>query len=578
MYHDRRFGVLTGDVLVGREQIAVVPMKVLVEMVEDFFGSRFADKRRTDKKQATNNPVVAEDEVKTIDEVFSRMDSSEDKDKFAAVFNGSLKYHDGDHSAADFYLCAVFARFTHDAEKIKSFWAQSKLSSRDKFSRPDYVERTISKAIECDQEQRLRSDKKEDVSHSRLWFEDNLFMVDTTLYSFTPSLQRVKLGLADFGARYQSDLQPVIAGIVAQGRRFGEGYSFERLSTIDVERPFVEFHPEGVRVYYPLRQSNTCAIENTLNLFGYLFREHLDFFLDWLAIYVYRNHLRLPQIILTGKRGTGKNTIMNFIAHFFPDILSDIQRDLPSDFNDYCLKKFVGIDEFSGNDKKLYDLLKHYQGSETFSVNPKGEPRFKTRNNLSIIVASNDPHPIYCEPSELPDSEHRNPWFALDLDHVSPDQFPLTPAQVKEVIDGSPNFAREVLLPRYRKLEDGGVIAQKLRWTVPCPITLDLKIMFEESVSELRYFSGCVLLAILKARPGEVAITEGMVSEVIDQKTIDNPQRFGVRSVINSLKGSGKIAKGRTARTRTTKGNGYKILQFPNLDEDEEQDFSPLPS
>lgn len=396
------------------------------------------------------------------------------------------------------------------------------------------------------------------------WFDEHLHAVNTTLFSFNQNLQRVQLGLPHFGVRYQSDLTPYFDRVFAAGRQFGENFRYEILSTIDTDRPLVRFNNEGVCVYHPLSTSSVCEVESTLRLFEFLFQKNIEFFLNWLAVYVCRNHVLLPHIVLTGERGIGKGTVMDFVSRLFPPILSDVMRTLPTDFNDYCQKKFLGLDEFTGKEQRLYALLKNFQGSKTLSVNPKGRDRYKVRNNMSIIIASNDFNPIYCELSELPEVEDRNPWFVPDLEHVSPGRFPLTTAQVHDVVEGAPNFAREALIPRYRKLEVEGVIARKLRWAIPCPITPGLQRMFNESISELSYFADRVYDAIASQAREERAITEGMIAKLFEERTIDNPQRFGVRAIINRLKDLGRIAKSRTVLTRATGGKGYKMLKFPD--------------
>jgi len=561
----KHFAILTGQEAKG--EIRTVSMEQLEKSLSRLPG---IGKPRLANQKNVDHQKPFKDQVNTLEEVFSRMKSAPDNEKFLSVFNGSLTWHDGDDSRADFYLCKVFARFTYAPVKIKSFWAQSKLSNRDKFLRSDYVERTIMAAIKYDQEQaRLNADRPNGTI-AEPWFKQHLHIIDDKVYSFTPSLQHIRLCLADFGAKHVSDLRTVFAEITERGRRYGEGYTLEHLSTIQNKKPLIQFCEEGIRVYHPLRDSTVLAIDDTFTLFAFLFREHKDFILDWLAVYVCRNGLRLPQLILTGSRGVGKGTVLAFVARIFPGVLSDVMHSLPSDFNDWATKKFIGLDEFQGNEKKLYDLLKHTQGSDTFSVNPKGEPRFKTRNNLSIIVTANDRDPIWCQATELPVSPLRNPWFVLHLAHVRPgENYPLSEPQVASVVEGAPNFASEVLIPRYRQMEASGVIAQRLRWTIPCPITDDLKALFNESVSELDYFADLVLASIVKDHPEEVAITEGLVDEVLRQKSDANIKRFGPRAIITRLKALGRIAPRRTTKTKTTKGDGYKILQVRKSEEPE---------
>ncbi len=93
-----------------------------------------------------------------------------------------------------------------------------------------------------------------------------------------------------------------------------------------------------------------------------------------------------------------------------------------------------------------------------------------------------------------------------------------------------------------------------------------LQILFKENISERNYFATRVLRKILEDHPDEVAITEGMVEDFI---SMNNPQHFGVREILRQLKTSGMIAKDRTARTKNTRGHGYRILVHPDPDEEQ---------
>ena len=394
--------------------------------------------------------------------------------------------------------------------------------------------------------------------------DEYMFSIDSEVFKINEHLNPVKLSPSYFGKR-PHEMYETLQQIAAEGRAYGgQDFQFQRLSTINEILPPVKFHQEGIKIYYPLRNSEIYEIENTKKLFEFLFREYVDFIYNWLAVYVCRNHLRLPTIILTGKRGIGKTKIMNFVCSMFPEKLSIIQRDIPKQFQDHHLKKFLGLDEFDGNQKQLYDTLKLYQGADTLPVELKFMPRFKIQNNLNIIVASNNPRPVYFEATEMPENEKENSWFILDLSYIEKERFPLTPQQLQRVIDGAPNFAREFLIPRYEQLETDGLL-HTARFTTPCPITPEQIRMFEQSTSELNYFAQRVLCEII-TRFEEVAVTESMITKVIEGvNRIENPQRFGTIQIKKRLIDSGHISKDRTARTKTTSGKGYKIINKPEM-------------
>lgn len=64
------------------------------------------------------------------------------------LFEGGTSDYGGDHSSADAALCALISKWTDETTQVERIWAESNLSKRDKFSRKDYRDRTISLTIE----------------------------------------------------------------------------------------------------------------------------------------------------------------------------------------------------------------------------------------------------------------------------------------------------------------------------------------------------------------------------------------------------------------------------------------------
>lgn len=135
IYTDRRFSILTGKVIIDRP-IRVVPCQLIHDAIADFF-------------PPPNVPVPTLMNKSFFNQVMLNIRSYRDHQKFLDVFNGSLKYHNDDPSRADLYICCVVARFTDDEVRIEQCWRASPLSHRPKFdTRPDYVRRTIRRALE----------------------------------------------------------------------------------------------------------------------------------------------------------------------------------------------------------------------------------------------------------------------------------------------------------------------------------------------------------------------------------------------------------------------------------------------
>jgi ribosomal protein S19 len=144
-------------------------------------------------------------------------------------------------------------------------------------------------------------------------------------------------------------------------------------------------------------------------------------------------------------------------------------------------------------------------------------------------------------------------------------------------VAGAPNFAREFLVPHYKKLEADGAIGSA-RFTIPCPITQDEIFMFSESTTELEDLSENVLRKILRHHGREVAITPKMIEDALDD--VPNPKHFSRLAVKRSLIKTGHIAKDATLKCRTTKkkNTGHRILKFSEPEPDDLASQSTKPS
>lgn len=76
-----------------------------------------------------------------------RMFGAKNGQEIKALYDGDMSKYDDDESRADAALCAHLAFYTHDPKQIEEIWLGSELGKRDKAHRKDYVERTISNAL-----------------------------------------------------------------------------------------------------------------------------------------------------------------------------------------------------------------------------------------------------------------------------------------------------------------------------------------------------------------------------------------------------------------------------------------------
>lgn len=140
------------------------------------------------------------------------------------------------------------------------------------------------------------------------------------------------------------------------------------------------------------------------------FGEYKTFFKEYMAAFAFTNFRQLPTVIAYGPRGTSKSTFAEIVSNMFFRLYCDWSGDV-SNYTPEAEKKLAIIEENSTIDKQQYKTLKKYTGQSYLNVNKKYQPIYKVRNNLSVILISNDNIPLYVEKDEMPTSPKNNQFF-----------------------------------------------------------------------------------------------------------------------------------------------------------------------
>ncbi|MAO64033.1 MAG: hypothetical protein CL666_03455 [Balneola sp.] len=95
---------------------------------------------------------------------------------------------------------------------------------------------------------------------------------------------------------------------VLQNKRLKKLPDVEIINHIGDES-YYEFDGDTIKAYIaltPVEEENNDFIDAIIdNAFG----EHAEWFRQYLAMFAYTSHKRLPMLVLYGKRGTGKNAV-----------------------------------------------------------------------------------------------------------------------------------------------------------------------------------------------------------------------------------------------------------------------------
>jgi len=250
------------------------------------------------------------------------------------------------------------------------------------------------------------------------------------------------------------------------------------VSEISVDKSYYTFNgKEGIFSAHiapvPVKVKDNVFIEEYLDS---LFGTRKQVIKEWLAVYCNTNYRKLPNLILTGARGTSKSTFVEMISGIFPT-LSSWTKELEGNFNPDAEKKLVVIDESDSKGKIQYRTLKKYAGQSFIQVNKKYLPQYQVRNNVNLIIMSNDEEAIYVEREEAPTDERNNQFFVHKFPKFSG---PIIPNFNEQLLDRIGYYIRTELKNVFDSLSFEGC-----RYSIPVPITNEEKLLFQNSVTEV---------------------------------------------------------------------------------------------
>lgn len=140
MYTSGRFFVMTGNHISGTPTtIQEAPKEAIQTIYNNMVGNTPAP--------VDNNKTKQRSPDLTDEQIVSLLMGSRLADTFEALWDGIKTEYANDASVADYHLCRLIAFYTQTPAQIERIARRSNLV-RDKWDRVDYVERTISEAID----------------------------------------------------------------------------------------------------------------------------------------------------------------------------------------------------------------------------------------------------------------------------------------------------------------------------------------------------------------------------------------------------------------------------------------------
>jgi hypothetical protein len=208
------------------------------------------------------------------------------------------------------------------------------------------------------------------------------------------------------------------------------------------------------------------------------FGDYKDFIKQWMAVYCYTNYKKLPTLVFSGGRGSGKSSFSEIVAKIYPSLYYRWSGSKES-FTHEAEKKFLLVEENPGDKVSQYKSLKDYAGSEDATVRKLFKDPYLVKNNMNMCILSNETIPVFVRSEEQPEDSWNNQFFVYEFPALDgrPD------AQIKnKVIERLGHYIRTELKTVFESLNLEG-----FRYSIDVPITEYEDALFINNKTEADY-------------------------------------------------------------------------------------------
>jgi hypothetical protein len=254
---------------------------------------------------------------------------------------------------------------------------------------------------------------------------------------------------------------------------------------VKLKEGIIEVHHAPI----PVKVKDNNFIENYLeDRFG----QHKQFIKEYMAVFCYTNYQKLPTLIFKGPRGNGKST--------FAEILGEIYHPLTYEWHGHeenftyeVEKKLLIVEENESTKMSQYKTLKKYTGQKYATVNKKFKDPYKVRNNVNIILLTNEAIPLYVSREELPVDEYNNQFFVHEFPPITR---AMDPRIQEKIVSRLGHYIRTELQSVYRSICNDGY-----RYSIKVPITDEELALFKDNVTDVEADTDLLIQRIIEIDP-----------------------------------------------------------------------------
>jgi hypothetical protein len=203
---------------------------------------------------------------------------------------------------------------------------------------------------------------------------------------------------------------------------------------------------------------------------------HQEFIKEWLAVYCHSNYRKLPSLIFSGGRGTGKSTFAEIAGEIFPTLSFQWSGNEDS-FTYEVEKKLLIVEENLSDKVSQYKTLKKYTGQKYATVKKKFRDPYQVRNNTNIILLSNELIPLFVSRDELPTDTRNNQFFVFEFPKLSRS---IDPETQDKILARMGHYIRTELKVVFDSLPSAG-----FRYSIDVPITDAERELFSANTTDL---------------------------------------------------------------------------------------------